>query len=154
MATMPITLAWTYVHGYGTMPHLKNVQYSNQIWSHWIFAFHSYSKFRGYIIWYSTRVKFQIRPNLRVKCKLFWASPAMSRSIPCAIPVFGCSSGRVLIIPLHSRMPTINQREVFSRPPPGVRKIVIATNIAETRYSMTSGCSGWKFQSVLINIDQ
>lgn len=31
-------------------------------------------------------------------------------------------------------MPTVNQREVFERPPPGVRKIVLATNIAETRY--------------------
>ncbi|XP_061916273.1 ATP-dependent DNA/RNA helicase DHX36 [Entelurus aequoreus] len=37
-----------------------------------------------------------------------------------------------VIIPLHSLMPTINQTQVFKRPPPGVRKIVIATNIAET----------------------
>ena len=29
-------------------------------------------------------------------------------------------------------MPTCNQREVFDRPPEGVRKIVLATNIAET----------------------
>lgn len=36
------------------------------------------------------------------------------------------------IIPLHSLMPTVNQREVFDRPPTGVRKIVLATNIAET----------------------
>ncbi|KAL1440711.1 hypothetical protein MTO96_009259 [Rhipicephalus appendiculatus] len=37
-----------------------------------------------------------------------------------------------LIIPLHSMMPTVNQRQVFDRPPAGVRKIVLATNIAET----------------------
>ena len=29
-------------------------------------------------------------------------------------------------------MPTVNQQSVFERPPPGVRKIVLATNIAET----------------------
>ncbi|XP_008307701.1 ATP-dependent DNA/RNA helicase DHX36 [Cynoglossus semilaevis] len=37
-----------------------------------------------------------------------------------------------IIIPLHSLMPTVNQTQVFKKPPPGVRKIVIATNIAET----------------------
>jgi len=29
-------------------------------------------------------------------------------------------------------MPTTVQRSVFDRPPPGVRKIILATNIAET----------------------
>lgn len=38
------------------------------------------------------------------------------------------------IIPLHSLMPTATQREVFERPPLAIRKIVLATNIAETRY--------------------
>lgn len=33
---------------------------------------------------------------------------------------------------MHSIMPTVNQREAFRRPPKGVRKIVIATVIAET----------------------
>ncbi|XP_077991245.1 ATP-dependent DNA/RNA helicase DHX36-like [Glandiceps talaboti] len=42
------------------------------------------------------------------------------------------NSDRFIIIPLHSLMPTANQRQVFDRPPAGVRKIVIATNIAET----------------------
>ena len=38
----------------------------------------------------------------------------------------------VEIHPLHSMMPTINQKKIFNKPPKGVRKIVIATNIAET----------------------
>ncbi|KAL3861033.1 hypothetical protein ACJMK2_007124 [Sinanodonta woodiana] len=42
------------------------------------------------------------------------------------------NSGKFMIIPLHSLMPTLNQKQVFERPPSGVRKIVIATSIAET----------------------
>ncbi|TYK25326.1 DExH-box ATP-dependent RNA helicase DExH1 isoform X1 [Cucumis melo var. makuwa] len=41
-------------------------------------------------------------------------------------------SGKFLVLPLHGSMPTINQREIFDRPPPGKRKIVLATNIAES----------------------
>ena len=36
------------------------------------------------------------------------------------------------IIPLHGSMPTANQQKIFANPPPGVRKIVLSTNIAET----------------------
>ena len=36
------------------------------------------------------------------------------------------------IHPLHSMMPTMNQRKIFNKPSKGVRKIVLATNIAET----------------------
>ncbi|KAJ1522137.1 hypothetical protein ONE63_002448 [Megalurothrips usitatus] len=41
-------------------------------------------------------------------------------------------SNRFIIIPLHSLMPTSVQKSVFERPPQGVRKIILATNIAET----------------------
>jgi HrpA-like RNA helicase len=34
------------------------------------------------------------------------------------------------VIPLHSQLPMGDQTAVFARPPPGVRKIVIATSIA------------------------
>lgn len=37
-----------------------------------------------------------------------------------------------VIYPLHSRMPTVDQKLVFKTPPEGVRKIIIATSIAET----------------------
>lgn len=42
------------------------------------------------------------------------------------------SAANTLIIPLHSLLPTCNQKEVFNRPRQGVRKIIIATSIAET----------------------
>jgi HrpA-like RNA helicase len=39
---------------------------------------------------------------------------------------------RCRVYPLHSSVPTAGQQEVFERPPSGIRKIILSTNIAET----------------------
>jgi len=46
-------------------------------------------------------------------------------------PVLGDAS-RCTVLPLHGSMPTTSQRQIFERPPKDIRKIVLATNIAET----------------------
>jgi HrpA-like RNA helicase len=46
-------------------------------------------------------------------------------------PIFGRST-RYSLLPLHSMVAPQDQRKVFLRPPPGVRKIVMSTNMAET----------------------
>uniref|UniRef100_A0A452YDN3 RNA helicase n=1 Tax=Aegilops tauschii subsp. strangulata TaxID=200361 RepID=A0A452YDN3_AEGTS len=42
------------------------------------------------------------------------------------------NSNKFLVLPLHGSMPTVNQREIFDRAPANMRKIVLATNIAES----------------------
>lgn len=44
------------------------------------------------------------------------------------------------VLPLHSRMPTAEQRDIFEPPPAGMRKVVVATILAET--SITSAHAG------------
>lgn len=39
------------------------------------------------------------------------------------------------VFPLHSSLPPHQQKFIFQRMPPGVRKIVVSTNIAETSVS-------------------
>jgi len=45
-----------------------------------------------------------------------------------------CSSARcqLVVLPLHGALPTTQQARVFERPPRGARKVVLATNVAET----------------------
>ncbi|XP_063634843.1 ATP-dependent RNA helicase DHX30-like [Cydia splendana] len=43
-----------------------------------------------------------------------------------------CDGSTHLVLPVHSRLSTTDQARMFSKPLPGVRKIVLATNIAET----------------------
>ncbi|KAL9178288.1 hypothetical protein ACHAXT_001716 [Thalassiosira profunda] len=47
-------------------------------------------------------------------------------------PAFRNGQARDWVLPIHSTIPPEEQRLVFMRPPKGVRKVVLATNIAET----------------------
>jgi hypothetical protein len=40
--------------------------------------------------------------------------------------------GRLMFLPLYGALSSNDQRRIFAKPPPGVRKVVVATNIAET----------------------
>lgn len=42
------------------------------------------------------------------------------------------SMEKTKVLPIHSQLPPASQRDIFSKPPDGIRKIVLATNIAET----------------------
>eukprot|EP00808_Paulinella_micropora_P005352 g76163.t1 len=41
-------------------------------------------------------------------------------------------AGQLLVLPLHSHVTQADQQRIFQSPPRGVRKVVVATNIAET----------------------
>ncbi|KAL2634461.1 hypothetical protein R1flu_005940 [Riccia fluitans] len=60
-----------------------------------------------------------------------WEDIMRCRECLQASPVFGNHS-QFLLLPLHSMVPAQEQRKVFQRPPLGIRKIVLATNIAES----------------------
>ena len=60
-----------------------------------------------------------------------WDDINKAREKLLASPFFK-SSSKLMVIALHSMVPTAEQRKVFKRPPPGCRKIVLSTNIAET----------------------
>lgn len=77
-----------------------------------------------------------------------WIHTQQSRSLDEAVLIFlpgsediysaarqlsGSSSGASLhVLPLHSSLPAAAQKEVFRPPPSGKRKVILATNVAET----------------------
>lgn len=49
-----------------------------------------------------------------------------------ALSMLSCCPCRCVVYPLHSSLSSEEQQSVFLRPPAGVTKIIISTNIAET----------------------
>lgn len=47
-------------------------------------------------------------------------------------PVVSPRTGKFVLIPLHSALTKEEQAEVFKKPEPGVRRIILSTNVAET----------------------
>jgi len=60
-----------------------------------------------------------------------WDDIVKVRDLCASDDVLGDAS-RFLILPLHGQMPSAHQREIFDRPRRGARKVILATNIAET----------------------
>ncbi|KAG8466897.1 hypothetical protein KFE25_008276 [Diacronema lutheri] len=45
---------------------------------------------------------------------------------------FGTKLGELLVLPIYANLPSDMQAKIFEKTPPGARKVVLATNIAET----------------------
>ena len=60
-----------------------------------------------------------------------WDDINKARDKLSSSPFFKDSS-KFLILALHSKVPSLEQKQVFKRPPQGCRKIILSTNIAET----------------------
>jgi HrpA-like RNA helicase len=74
-------------------------------------------------------VSIGITPLQRAQCQLPFRCRVPGRVSLDATFRRGVARCRYSLLPLHSMVPAAEQRRVFVRPPAGVRKIVLATNI-------------------------
>ncbi|XP_013871340.1 putative ATP-dependent RNA helicase DHX34 [Austrofundulus limnaeus] len=71
-------------------------------------------------------------PEERGDLLLFLSGMAEISTIQEACQVYATHTRRWIVLPLHSTLSLVQQDKVFDIAPPGVRKCIISTNIAET----------------------
>ncbi|XP_029303031.1 putative ATP-dependent RNA helicase DHX34 [Cottoperca gobio] len=71
-------------------------------------------------------------PEERGDLLLFLSGVAEISTIQEACQVYATHTRRWIVLPLHSTLSLVQQDKVFDTSPPGVRKCIISTNIAET----------------------
>lgn len=71
-------------------------------------------------------------PEERGDLLVFLSGVAEIGAVQEAAQVYATQTQRWIVLPLHSTLSVSEQDKVFDVPPPGVRKCILATNIAET----------------------
>lgn len=71
-------------------------------------------------------------PEERGDLLIFLSGVAEISTIQEACQIYATHTRRWIVLPLHSTLSLAQQDKVFDIPPPGVRKCIISTNIAET----------------------
>ncbi len=78
------------------------------------------------------RIDASVPPTQRGDALCFLPGAAEIAAVAAALAPYAASSRRWIILPLHASLPAEAQARVFEAAPPGVRKAILATNVAET----------------------
>ena len=84
------------------------------------------SKLDSYYQFYNSTVAFQSRPNL---INLIFP-PQLQVELACGLLSNRCTD--LMALPVYAALPFESQCQIFNGAVPGTRKVVVATNIAET----------------------
>ncbi|XP_064295814.1 probable ATP-dependent RNA helicase DHX34, partial [Phalacrocorax carbo] len=71
-------------------------------------------------------------PEERGDLLVFLSGAAEIGAVLAAARAYAARTARWVVLPLHGSLAAAEQEKVFDVPPPGVRKCILATNIAET----------------------
>jgi HrpA-like RNA helicase len=78
------------------------------------------------------RIDASVPASQRGDVLAFLPGVAEISAVAAALAPYAASSRRWVILPLHASLPAEAQARVFEAPPPGVRKAILSTNVAET----------------------